>query len=642
MHRIVTLLIAIFMFVGCAGGPKPAPAPQAPPPVPEASAPANPAPAKIAIDSLDDLPTHTYPLTGTVAELLADPVAMGALEEAYRKDLESDLATYDITDEATLRTKYGSLVTLDMLAGDDAEALENLDRIKALEDKEASRLMNGLTTRSLIEARTAVGEDQSSEAFKEAFTMALTSRVEALPWDICQDMVKSNKGRAEFLSENLLLGVVQSRLEPAAAAMGALSADLAGQVIGIRYALDHVLPLNPIVAQVYGRYIGEHDQQKKDIWPAREVTLDADAGLQPVMIGIWDSGVDVDVYKDIVFTNPQEQIDGKDDDGNGFVDDVHGIAFDLDGNPSTDLLHPLGDQEGKLDTAFESMQGFQDLTSAIDSPEAAAVRKKLGQMPPDKVGDYLTTLSFGGLYSHGSHVAGIASRGNPFARLLIARITFDYHQTPQAMTVETARRLADDYVRTARYFADHGVKVVNMSWGWSFKEIEGGLEANGVGKDADERSAMAREMIDILSGGLHDAMTATPQILYVAAAGNSDNDVEFDVTIPSGFDLPNLMVVGAVDQAGDPTSFTSGGRNVKVYADGFQVESKVPGGRTMKMSGTSMASPNVCNLAAKMLALKPGLTPAQVIKLIEQGADPHPEHPEILLLNPKATVALLD
>ena len=52
-----------------------------------------------------------------------------------------------------------------------------------------------------------------------------------------------------------------------------------------------------------------------------------------------------------------------------------------------------------------------------------------------------------------------------------------------------------------------------------------------------------------------------------------------------------LRVVGAVDQAGDPTDFTSGGRNVKVYANGFQVESYVPGGGTMKMSGTSMASP---------------------------------------------------
>ena len=46
---------------------------------------------------------------------------------------------------------------------------------------------------------------------------------------------------------------------------------------------------------------------------------------------------------------------------------------------------------------------------------------------------------------------------------------------------------------------------------------------------------------------------------------NSDSYVEFDVSIPANFDLDNIIVVGAVDQAGDPTDFTSGGRNVRVY-----------------------------------------------------------------------------
>jgi subtilisin family serine protease len=264
----------------------------------------------------------------------------------------------------------------------------------------------------------------------------------------------------------------------------------------------------------------------------------------------------------------------------------------------------------------------------------------MANIQADEVGDFLTTLSFGGLYMHGTHVAGIASKGNPFARILAARITFDYHMTPQAMTVETAERLAADYAATTRYFVDHGVRVVNMSWGWSYKEIEGSLVANGVGESSEERAQMARQMIDILSDGLHAAIAGAPEILFVAAAGNADNDVEFDVTIPSSYDLPNLMVVGALDQAGEPTSFTSGGRNVKVYANGFQVESTVPGGGTMKMSGTSMASPNVANTAGKLIALNPALSPAEVVKLIEKGADAHPEHPEIWRMNAKKSAEL--
>lgn len=648
---IAAPLLAALLLAGCASAPAGGPAlaaPAAPAAPTDTAAPA--AQAKIKVDSLDDLPVHSYPLQGTVIDLMNDPQRFAELRTQMRKDLETDLATYDITDAATLQGKYSTLVTLSLLERDYPAVLRYLDLVKDLEDKEAAKVMNGLTARSIIDAGAgqagnSTSPDPTSPQFQAAFRDAFAARVNVLPWDVVQDQVKSGKGRAEFMSENLLLGMIQAQVEPAAAAMGALSADLAGTVIGIKYALDTVLPLNPVIAEVYGQYIKDNAKEKTDIWPERSVELTADMGLTPVMIGIWDSGVDAAVYAGRMFVNAGESggdkgTDGIDNDGNGFVDDVHGIAFDLDGVASTDMLHPMGDQEGKQDLMFESMQGFQDMTSAIDSPEATATRAKLAELPAEQTGDFLTTLSFGGLYMHGTHVAGIASAGNPAARLLVARITFDYHNTPKAMTVETAQRLANDYKNTTAYFAAHGVRVVNMSWGWTFKEIEGGLEANGVGADPEERSAMAKQMIGILSDGLREAMAATPDILYFAAAGNDDNDVEFDVVIPSSFDLPNLMVVGAVDQAGDPTGFTSGGRNVKVYANGFQVQSYVPGGRTMKMSGTSMASPNACNLGAKLVALKPQLKPAEVIALIEQGADPHPEHPEILLMNPRKSVEL--
>ena len=40
---------------------------------------------------------------------------------------------------------------------------------------------------------------------------------------------------------------------------------------------------------------------------------------------------------------------------------------------------------------------------------------------------------------------------------------------------------------TVKYFQANKVRVVNMSWGWTLKEVEGMLEANGIGKDAEER-----------------------------------------------------------------------------------------------------------------------------------------------------------
>ncbi len=95
-----------------------------------------------------------------------------------------------------------------------------------------------------------------------------------------------------------------------------------------------------------------------------------------------------------------------------------------------------------------------------------------------------------------------------------------------------------------------------------------------------------------------------PEILFVTIARNNNADNAFEEVIPSSFRLPNLIVAGAVDQAGDETNFTSYGDNVLIHADGQAVQSVVPGGAKIKMTGTSMAAPQVTNLAAQLLAVE--------------------------------------
>ena len=100
-----------------------------------------------------------------------------------------------------------------------------------------------------------------------------------------------------------------------------------------------------------------------------------------------------------------------------------------------------------------------------------------------------------------------------------------------------------------------------------------------------------------------------------------------------------LLVVGAVDQAGYETSFTSFGKTVDVYANGFEVESYIPGGEKLPASGTSASSPIVANLAAKLMAVDPRLTPEEVIVLIIAGADQNENGR--LLINPKRSLEIL-
>ena len=150
-----------------------------------------------------------------------------------------------------------------------------------------------------------------------------------------------------------------------------------------------------------------------------------------------------------------------------------------------------------------------------------------------------------------------------------------------------------------------------MSWGGSVKDIENALELCNIGKTPDERKAIARDHFEIAKNALTRAFASAPQILFVTAAGNSNENASFAEDIPAGIVLPNLLTVGAVDKARDEASFTSYGPTVKVHANGYQVESVIPGGEKLAESGTSMASPQVVNLAAKLLAVNPRLTPAQ-------------------------------
>jgi len=171
------------------------------------------------------------------------------------------------------------------------------------------------------------------------------------------------------------------------------------------------------------------------------------------------------------------------------------------------------------------------------------------------------------------------------------------------------------------YFKAHGVRVVNMSWGVGLKdEYEDQLLANGL--SPADALAEGKRLFAIERQGLYDALASAPDILFVVAAGNGNDSADFSGTGPSSFNLPNVLVVAAVDQAGESTNFTTNGSTVAIAASGYQVESFIPGGTRVLLSGTSMASPQVTNAAAKLFALKPSLTVAQARAALVSTATP--------------------
>jgi subtilisin family serine protease len=76
-----------------------------------------------------------------------------------------------------------------------------------------------------------------------------------------------------------------------------------------------------------------------------------------------------------------------------------------------------------------------------------------------------------------------------------------------------------------------------------------------------------------------------------------------------------------------------------VHANGYQVESFIPGGDRVAESGTSMASPQIAGLAGKMLALNPKLTPTELIAKIVSTAEKTADGRRTLVNPKKAMVA---
>ncbi len=591
---------------------------------------------KIKITKLSDLPPHTYTVSGKPSVMVEDAAAMLDLAGRVDADIVKDLNTYEIEDRTTLKRFAATQLSVAMLQKNWDKARTLVEQIRDLEDKPADKLTTGLVIHAVIAASQAP-PDQAHQTVRDDLGKSLA----ALPYDDVREKIKEGKSRSEIVSRNLVIGGIASRIDTVAVS-GKLSQDFAAALLGSAFTLQYYIPNQQDIGAAYAAVLDAHREEvKKDIWGDRQVTLEKGAALTPVVIGIWDSGVDVALFPSQLWVNQKEVPgNGKDDDKNGFVDDVNGIAWTLHSDLTTSLLIPTDELGPDPDRNKAYVKGLSDLQANLDTPDAQAIKKALAALPQDQVKPFIEGINHYSQYAHGTHVAGIAARGNPACRLLASRITFDYHLIPENPTVEQANKDADAMVRTVAYFSKQGVRAVNMSWGGDLKSIDNALEQNSYAGTPEERRAFARKLYDIGYKALEGAVQKAPNTLFVIAAGNSDNDVKFDEVFPSSFKLPNVLVVGAVDQAGDQTSFTSFGQ-VDVYASGYEVESTVPGGDHMKLSGTSMSAPQVANLAGQLWAVHPKLSVAEVKRLIVEGADAKKvgAH-DIRLLNPKGSLAL--
>ena len=599
---------------------------------------------KQVITQADQLPRFTYELPITDAwALIQDDAKLKPLARAVKADLDSLLTNYDIRDNSTLEGIHQALMTLALYEADYEAVLREITTIRELAEKPADKYLSGNMATAYILATRESGQAAGDATTKAAFRKHLESSLNAIPYEAIRERVEAIKGSIDLLSAQVMESSVKGQFQPVLDKMGStVPLQVITGLIDTRMTLDMQVPLKEEIKAVYLALYeaNKDDSQPVDIWAARDFELPASEELATVIVGVWDTGVDMDVLPEHNrFVNAAEQPDGKDNDGNGFVDDQYGIAYDDEINRHPEVLMPQKNLSHDIATLQRWTKGSMDMQAGIDSEEAGELKQTIASLTPESFKAFSEDLGFYGVFSHGTHVAGIAAAGNPQTRILAARMEYSTATVPPAPTREKSLRTAQMYRDVVAYFQEKEVRVVNMSWRYAKSAYEALLAVNGIGKDAEERKQIAGELFEIEKAALYEAIAGAPEILFVAGSGNENNDADFAAYIPASFDLPNLITVGAVDSEGKRTGFTTGGASVDCFANGYEVESFVPGGDRIRFSGTSMASPQVANLAAKLLSADPTLSVAQLRALILGGCDTSEEG--MALIHPKKSLQML-
>jgi subtilisin family serine protease len=210
---------------------------------------------------------------------------------------------------------------------------------------------------------------------------------------------------------------------------------------------------------------------------------------QGVLVGVLDEGIDINHPELVghIWTGSDCYNDGIDHDHDGYVNDCHGWDF------------------------------YHNDNSVFDAAD----------------GD-----------DHGTHVAGtIAATANN--SLGGAGVAPNVTIMPLKFLGPNGG-LTSDAISAIQFAKDHGVRIVNCSWGGSG-----------------------------YSQALKDAM-ANSGMLFAVAAGNNSADLSSSPTYPASFDLPNEIVVAAVDNRGNLASFSNRGGDTSLGAPGVNIYSTIP------------------------------------------------------------------
>lgn len=356
-------------------------------------------------------------------------------------------------------------------------------------------------------------------------------------------------------------------------------------------------------------------------------------------VAVIDSGVDYKhkMLASQMWVNPLEIADNnRDEDHNGYQDDVFGWNFAESNNQIIDYKYigTFSDDPAKLFAIQARM--FQGTATAED-------RAWLDEKRKDP--NFMKELQKFGNFVHGTHVSGISKRDNPEAKILGVKLIATEVKLPGRGSVnkdDSSRmkilktilgKLATQQMvmmaEIGAYVNGHKADIANCSFGTGYaqaKTIVGTLYKVAFGKegtDEELKEPTLYFMNTLITEG-QKFVGAAPQTLFVIAAGNDGaNNDEYPAS-PANVKADNSITVAASYDRVKLASFSNYGKVVDVAAPGVIIESSIPGvngDETLKVSGTSQASPYVANVASFVKDANKALTPAQIKAIIMGTVD---------------------
>lgn len=198
------------------------------------------------------------------------------------------------------------------------------------------------------------------------------------------------------------------------------------------------------------------------------------------------------------------------------------------------------------------------------------------------------TQDSGGDYGHGTAVSGSAAAATNNG-VGISGVGWATMVMPLEVLDSSGSASYSNLASAINYAADHGARVINVS-------------LCGSSSSSTLQSAI-------------DYAWNKGSVIFAAAGNNANSTPVYPAA------ANNVVSVSATDVNGTFASFSSYGSWVDISAPGNNILTTMNGGSYGTWYGTSFSSPIVSGVAALVLSLKPGMSNAALVSLLEQNAD---------------------